>query len=144
MPGPEARYTDALSISWTNFQNLFANPPWNPISSALNKISQERLPMVTLVGGFLLAQCPLVFSGTMYGSLSPMNDVTTSGTDDLSQDAPTVTTTKLDALRVEIIRNQLLRTELNVQAVEHLVTQKLAPTGTNLSYRKNQLRFFLE
>ncbi|KAK4514698.1 Nuclear aminoacylation-dependent tRNA export pathway component [Mucor velutinosus] len=54
---------------------------------------------------------------------------------------PPITTTELDAFRVATIRHQLLKKTLNAQAVEDLLAAKLAPTGTNLSYRKNQLRF---
>ncbi|GAN11521.1 hypothetical protein MAM1_0661d11085 [Mucor ambiguus] len=93
------------------------------------------------LGGTLLAQCSLVPSGSTHGSLSPMDATTTSGAANLPVDTSPSATTELDAIRVEIIRTQLLKKELNAQAVEDLLAQKLAPNGTNLGYRKNQLRF---
>ncbi|CAO0803490.1 unnamed protein product [Mucor circinelloides] len=89
----------------------------------------------------VLAECSVVFSPSANGSLSSMDVASTSGTHNLSQNSSPPTTAELDALRVEIIKQQLLRKNLHAQAVEDLLTQKLAPTGTNLGYRKNQLRF---
>ncbi|KAI8079703.1 uncharacterized protein B0P05DRAFT_469915 [Gilbertella persicaria] len=70
-----------------------------------------------------------------------MDAATTSGAANLPVDTSPSATAELDAFRVEIISTQLLKKELNAQAVENLLAQKLAPTGTNLGYRKNQLRF---
>ncbi|KAG1085517.1 hypothetical protein G6F42_021365 [Rhizopus arrhizus] len=91
--------------------------------------------------GAVLAECSVVSSPSANGSLSSMDVASTSGTNNLSQNSSPPTTAELDALRVEIIKQQLLRKNLHAQAVEDLLTQKLAPTGTNLGYRKNQLRF---
>lgn len=92
-------------------------------------------------GGTLLAECFVVPSSTTVGSGSSLASLTSSGANDLSQDSTSITTAELDALRVATLRQQLVNKNLNAQAVEDLLAQKLAPTGTNLSYRKNQLRF---
>jgi len=92
-------------------------------------------------GGSVLAQCSVVSPPTTIGSFPALDVATTSGADNITQDSPPITTTELDALRVATIRQQLLKKNLNAQAVEDLLAAKLAPTGTNLSYRKNQLRF---
>ncbi|KAI8067026.1 uncharacterized protein B0P05DRAFT_589775 [Gilbertella persicaria] len=92
-------------------------------------------------GGTLLAQCSLISPSSADGSRFPLATSTTSGANDFSQDSSPITTTELDALRVATFRQQLMDKNLNAQAVEDLFSQKLAPTGTNLSYRKNQLRF---
>ncbi|CEP14563.1 hypothetical protein, partial, partial [Parasitella parasitica] len=60
----------------------------------------------------------------------------------ISQDSPSSDTAELDALRVALVRRQQVKQGLNDQAVEELLAQKLAPTGTNRGYyRKNQIRF---
>jgi hypothetical protein len=56
-------------------------------------------------------------------------------------DTSPATIEELDALRVAIIRNKLEKTNLNTQAVDDLLSQRLANNGTNRGYRKNQLRF---
>ncbi|EIE88314.1 hypothetical protein RO3G_13025 [Rhizopus delemar RA 99-880] len=117
IPDPHAIHTDAFTIPWKRFPHPFINPPWNLITRVLHKIIQERLPLVTLV-------VPYWPSAIWF----PL-------------DASPVTTAKLDALRVEIIRNKLVRQNLNAQAVEDLLAQRLVNNGTNRLYRKNQLRF---
>ncbi|GAN11840.1 hypothetical protein MAM1_1087d11451, partial [Mucor ambiguus] len=91
--------------------------------------------------GSLLAECPMVSSSSTFGSFSSLDASSTGRTDDVSQDTSPITTAELDAIRVATLRQQLLKRNLNAQAVEDLLAQKLAPSGTNLSYRKNQLRF---
>ncbi|KAL9536359.1 hypothetical protein MBANPS3_012711, partial [Mucor bainieri] len=69
-------------------------------------------------GGALLAECSLVPSGTANGDLSSMDVTSSSGTDDLSQDPSSLSTAQLDAIRVATFRQQLLKQNLNAQAVE--------------------------
>ncbi|KAK4514797.1 uncharacterized protein ATC70_002402 [Mucor velutinosus] len=102
---------------------------------------QARTTFLGDSGGSVLAQCSVVPPPTTIGSFPALDVATTSGADNITQDSPPITTTELDALRVATIRQQLLKKNLNAQAVEDLLAAKLAPTGTNLSYRKNQLRF---
>ena len=92
-------------------------------------------------GSALLAECRMVSSPPTNGSLLPLVTPSPGGTDHISSDSSSTSTTELDALRVAIIRQQLMKQNLNAQAVEDMLTNKLAPTGTNLGYRKNQLRF---
>ncbi|KAI9266978.1 hypothetical protein BY458DRAFT_512405, partial [Sporodiniella umbellata] len=73
-----------------------------------------------------------------------MDAATTSGAADLPVDTSPSATSELDAIRVEIIRTQILKKELNAQAVEDLLAQKLAPNGTNLgSFTPAELVNFL-
>ncbi|CEP07669.1 hypothetical protein [Parasitella parasitica] len=88
-----------------------------------------------------LAQCSLVPVSAAYGSVSSLDATTTSSANNIPQDSSPIETTELDALRVATIRSQLLKKHLSPQAVADLLAQRLAPTGTNLAYRKNQLRF---
>ncbi|CEP13598.1 hypothetical protein [Parasitella parasitica] len=92
-------------------------------------------------GDTLLDECSMVPSTTATGSFSSLDVATTSGASNISQDSAPLTTEQLDDLRVEIIRNQLVRKHLNAQAVEDLLAQRLADNATNKLYRKNQLRF---
>ncbi|KAG1531911.1 hypothetical protein G6F51_013329 [Rhizopus arrhizus] len=91
--------------------------------------------------GAILAQRDMVSPGTTSGSDGSLAATSTIGSNNITQDASPVTTAKLDALRVEIIRNKLVRQNLNAQAVEDLLAQRLVNNGTNRLYRKNQLRF---
>ncbi|CEP13070.1 hypothetical protein, partial, partial [Parasitella parasitica] len=91
--------------------------------------------------GALLAECSVVSSNSTNGSLSTMAIVSASGSDNIPQDPASPTTEQLDALRVEIIRSQLVRRNLNPQATTDLMAQRLANNPTNKLYRKNQLRF---
>ena len=59
----------------------------------------------------------------------------------LSQHTASLTNAELDSLRVAIIRGKLLTANLSDQAVQDILNEKLADTGTNRAYRKNQLRF---
>ncbi|CEP10416.1 hypothetical protein, partial, partial [Parasitella parasitica] len=113
------------------------------LESYIAGIAQDQAGTSTFgdSGGTILAQCSLVPSGSTDGSLSPMDADTTSGADNISSDSSPISTAELDALRVAIIREQLVNSGLNAQAVEDMLQQRLAPTGTNLGYRKNQLRF---
>ncbi|KAG1078995.1 hypothetical protein G6F42_023983 [Rhizopus arrhizus] len=94
-------------------------------------------------GNALLAECSLDPITSTDGPLSTSLTTTTSSADKIAQNTTSPSTTvELDALRVATIRHQLLiKKNLNAQAVEAILEQKLAPSGTNMSYRKNQLRF---
>ncbi|KAG1534824.1 hypothetical protein G6F50_015465 [Rhizopus delemar] len=57
--------------------------------------------------GAILAQRDMVSPGTTSGSDGSLAATSTIGSNNITQDASPVTTAKLDALRVEIIRNKL-------------------------------------
>ncbi|CEP12049.1 hypothetical protein [Parasitella parasitica] len=132
MLDPDALYTDALSIPWTNLATPFANPPWNLISRILNKIQQEQVPLVTLVVPYWPSALWLPLLRRLALS-SPWLLPPSSGANHIPSDPTSFTRTELDALRVAALRSQLLKQHLNAQAVEDIMAEKLAPTG--------QLRF---
>ncbi|KAG0883999.1 hypothetical protein G6F34_013399 [Rhizopus arrhizus] len=102
---------------------------------------QARTTTIHSSGGPLLAQRDLVPSVDPNGPIPTIAPSSSSGSNDISQDGSPSTSSELDALRVAIIRNKLVKANLNEQAIQDLLTQKLAPNPTNKAYRKNQLRF---
>ncbi|KAG0804514.1 hypothetical protein G6F57_014550 [Rhizopus arrhizus] len=103
--------------------------------------ANESLRKSSLSGGPLLAQRDLVPSVDPNGPIPTITPSSSSGSNDISQDGSPSTSSELDALRMAIIRNKLANANLNEQAIQDLLTQKLASNPTNKAYRKNQLRF---
>lgn len=83
--------------------------------------------------GTLLAQRSLVSSSgtTTIGIDGSLAVTSRSGSKNITHDASPSTTAKLDALHVEVIRKKLVNQNLNAQAVEGLLVQRLAHNGTN-------------
>ncbi|CEP12131.1 hypothetical protein [Parasitella parasitica] len=78
--------------------------------------------------GAPLAECSVVSSNSTNGSLSTMAIVSASDSDNIPQDTASPTTEQLDALRVEIIRSQLVHRNLNPQATTDLMAQRVSYT----------------
>ncbi|KAI8640250.1 hypothetical protein BD408DRAFT_434362 [Parasitella parasitica] len=101
MPDPDTLYTVALFIPW----NLSAN---HPLESNISGLEQDLARTASLCdsGDALLAECSVVPS-----SFPSLHVTTTSGTDNITQDAPFIDTTELDALRVETFKHRLQKTK---------------------------------
>jgi hypothetical protein len=91
--------------------------------------------------GSILAQCDLVPNLTTAIIRETVDFSSASGTNNFAKDSTSTNTTKLDAIRVAIIRSKLAAASLSDQAIQDMLHQQLAPTPTNQGYRKSQLRF---
>ncbi|CEP08910.1 hypothetical protein, partial, partial [Parasitella parasitica] len=78
----------------------------------------------SLPSSTVLAERYLVPSSTTAGSYLTLDASPRHNSNDLSQDPSPSDSSELDALRVAIIRDQLLKVNLNEQAIEDLLAQK--------------------
>ncbi|KAG1526955.1 hypothetical protein G6F52_001971 [Rhizopus delemar] len=89
-----------------------------------------RRPNNEIVAKFwcsLLTQRDLVSSANPNGLIPSIAPSSSSGSNDISQDDSLSTLSELDALRVAIIRNKLVKANLNEQAIQDLLTKNWLP-----------------
>ncbi|KAG1143706.1 hypothetical protein G6F37_006510 [Rhizopus arrhizus] len=115
------------------------NKIWGPFT--INLFADRTMKLLPSSGGLLLAQCDLVPPVNPNSPIPSITPSSSSSSNDISQDDSPSTFSELDALRVAIIWNKPVKANLNEQAIQDLLTQKLASSPTNKAYRKNQLRF---
>ncbi|EPB82866.1 hypothetical protein HMPREF1544_10382 [Mucor circinelloides 1006PhL] len=96
-------------------EQVFESIYKSPLESHFSGLAQDQTGTTSFgdSGGAVLAECSVVPSASTLGSLTSKDATTTSGANNSSQDSSSSTTEKLDALRVEIVRQQLLKQSLN-------------------------------
>lgn len=128
-----------LFMPMDNLGELIHKPTLEFNFSSPQQINQRRNSSGDY-GGSVLAKCDLVSLDHQDGNSTPSLPTSTRYSDNFTNDQ-TPSTEQLDALRVAIIRDKLVKQDLNEQALKDMLLQKLAPTATNKGYRKSQLRF---